>query len=65
MLRRLRAFWTPLRIVDAALVLSVIVVTIIALHPSLLVSNTLITGGDTGSHLALPAYLRTQGNLLI
>ncbi|HEY5010425.1 MAG TPA: hypothetical protein VIH73_04655, partial [Acidimicrobiales bacterium] len=31
-------------------------------HPSLLFSNTLITGGDTGSHLAVPAYLKSVGN---
>ena len=62
-MRRWRAFWTPLRVVDAILIFSVIYVTIWSLHPSLLVSNTLITGGDTGSHLALPAYLRTTGNL--
>jgi hypothetical protein len=27
------------------------------------VSSTTITGGDTGSHLALPAYLHAQGNI--
>jgi len=32
------------------------------LHPSLIFSNTLITGGDTGSHLAVPAYLKSVGN---
>jgi hypothetical protein len=60
---RFKEFWTPQRVLDAALVVSVIVVTIMALHPNLLVSRTLITGGDTGSHLAAPAYLRTIGNL--
>jgi hypothetical protein len=44
------------------IVLSVIYVTLWSLHPQLLVSSSLITGGDTGSHLALPAYLRTTGN---
>jgi hypothetical protein len=48
---------------DAVVVLSVIVVVVCSLHPSLLVSGTTITGGDTGSHLALPAYLRSQGNI--
>ena len=59
---RLKAFWTSERIFDAVLVLMVIFVTVWELHPNLLVSSTLITGGDTGSHLAAPAYLRTTGN---
>jgi len=59
---RFKAFWTTERIFDAVLVLMVIFVTIWELHPNLLVSSTLITGGDTGSHLAAPAYLRTTGN---
>ncbi len=60
---RSRDFWTPLRLIEAAGVLAVIYVTIWSLHPGLLLSSSTITGGDTGSHLALPAYLRTQGNL--
>jgi hypothetical protein len=63
MLSRLRQFWTPLRLVEAASVLAVIAVTVWELHPNLLFSSSLITGGDTGSHVALPAYLRSQGNL--
>ena len=59
---RFKAFWTTERIFDAVLVLMVIFVTIWELHPNLLVSSTLLTGGDTGSHLAAPAYLRTTGN---
>jgi hypothetical protein len=59
---RFKAFWTTERIFDAVLVLMVIFVTIWELHPNLLVSSTLITGGDTGSHLAAPAYLRSTGN---
>jgi hypothetical protein len=62
-MRRFKAFWTPLRILDAALVFVVVYITIWSLHPSLLVSSSLITGGDTGSHLAMPAYLKTTGNL--
>ena len=62
-MRRLRAFWTPIRVLDALLVLAVIYVTIWELHPNLLFSTSLITGGDTGSHLALPAYLRTTNNV--
>jgi hypothetical protein len=63
MLQRIRSFWTPLRVADALIVLAVIWVTVWSLHPSLLVSSTTITGGDTGSHLALPAYLHAQGNI--
>ena len=62
-MRRLRDFFTPLRVMDAVFVLVVIYVTIWSLHPSLLVSSTLLTGGDTGSHLAMPAYLKTTGNV--
>ena len=50
-------------LLDALVILAVIYVVIWSLHPNLLFSSSLITGGDTGSHLALPAYLRTQGNL--
>lgn len=38
----------------------VLVVTLWALHPSLLLANTLTAGGDTGAHVALPWFLRTQ-----
>jgi hypothetical protein len=62
-MNRLRAFWTPIRILDALLVLAVIYITVWELHPNLLVSSSLITGGDTGSHLALPAYLRSTNNV--
>jgi hypothetical protein len=60
---RFREFWTTLRLLDLVLVLAVIYVVIWSLHPNLLVSSSLITGGDTGAHVALPAYLRTQGDL--
>ncbi len=63
MLQRLRRYWTPLRVMDAVILLLIIYVIIWSLHPTLLVSGTTITGGDTGSHFAMPAYLRTQGNL--
>jgi hypothetical protein len=63
MLERLRRYWTPIRVMDVLVVLSVILVVVCSLHPSLLISGTTITGGDTGSHLALPAYLRSQGNI--
>jgi len=44
-------------------ILAVIFVTLWQLHPNLIFSQSLVTGGDTGSHIALPAYLRSQGNL--
>jgi hypothetical protein len=63
MRERLRRYWTPIRVMDTVIVLSVIFVVVCSLHPSLLISGSTITGGDTGSHLALPAYLRSQGNI--
>ena len=38
----------------------VLLLTIWALHPSLLLANTVTAGGDTGAHVALPWFLRTQ-----
>ena len=61
--RRARGFITPFGLVDAVVVLSVVFVTLWSLHPNLVFSSSLITGGDTGSHLALPAFLRSQGSL--
>jgi hypothetical protein len=63
MLRRLRELATPLRVLDATVVLCVVFVTVWSLHPSLLFSSTLLTGGDTGAHVALPAFLRDHGGL--
>src|SRR5579863_4740918 len=37
---------------------AVIVITLWQLHPSLLLSNTTTTGGDTGAHYAMPLFLR-------
>lgn len=62
-MQRFRSFWTPLRVLDAVLVFVIIFVTVWSLHPTLLFSSSLITGGDTGAHVALPAYLRTTGDL--
>ena len=45
------------------MIFAVIFVTVWQLHPTLLFSQSLVTGGDTGSHIALPAYLRSTGNL--
>ena len=58
-LRRL----TWLTVIDAAALAAVIAVTVCSLHPNLIFSSTLVTGGDTGSHLVLPAFLRSQGDL--
>ena len=55
--------WTPSRrdaLGAAVAVACVLVVTVWALHPGLLLANTLTTGGDTGAHVALPWFLRTQ-----
>ena len=63
MMRRIARYWTPIRVMDLSILLGIVFVVVWELHPNLIFSSTLITGGDTGSHLALPAYLRTQGNL--
>jgi hypothetical protein len=63
MRQRWRRYWSPLRLVELLAVLSVIYVTIWSLHPALVFSSTTITGGDTGSHFAVPAYLHSQGNI--
>jgi len=63
MLAWFRRHCTALGLVDAAVILVVVYVTVSSLHPSLIFSSSLITGGDTGAHLALPAYLKTTGNL--
>jgi len=46
-------WWVPGAITVIAIA-SVIVVTLSQLHPSLLVTNTTTTGGDTGAHVAMP-----------
>ncbi|MHB1907032.1 MAG: hypothetical protein ACYCRG_09045, partial [Acidimicrobiales bacterium] len=53
-----------LTLLDLVAVVAVAYVALWALHPALLVSSTLLTGGDTGSHLALPAYLAHFANPL-
>ena len=63
MIRRIKKFFTPLRCLELVFLLGTAYVTIWAIHPSLLFSNTLLTGGDTGSHLALPQYLKSTGDL--
>jgi hypothetical protein len=41
-------------------VLGVIVVTLTQVHLNLLLTNTTTTGGDTGAHFMMPAFLRTN-----
>jgi hypothetical protein len=41
-------------------VAGVIVITVWSLHPSQLVSTSTITGGDTGAHVGLAWFLKTQ-----
>lgn len=43
---------------NAIAILGVTLVTLSQLHPSLLLANTTTTGGDTGAHVALAAYLK-------
>jgi len=58
MLARLRDFFHAQRIADITVIVVVLYVVLAALHPSLILSSTTITGGDTGSHVATPLYLR-------
>ncbi len=45
---------------NLVVVASVTLVALSQLHPSLLVANTTTTGGDTGAHVMLPAFLKSQ-----
>jgi hypothetical protein len=54
-----RWWWVP-GAITVITILSVIVVTLSQLHPSLLLSDTTTTGGDTGAHIAMPKYLETM-----
>ncbi len=45
---------------SAVAVIGVIVVALCQLHPSLLLANTTTAGGDTGAHVALPAFLESH-----
>jgi hypothetical protein len=44
----------------AVAVLGVIVVTLTQVHLNLLLTNTTTTGGDTGAHFMMPAFLRSE-----
>jgi hypothetical protein len=45
---------------NIAAVLGVTVVALSQLHPSLLLANTTAAGGDTGAHVAMPAFMKSQ-----
>ena len=64
----MRAHWrerlTSALLVDVVALAVMVYVIVWSLHPSLLFSSSLLTGGDTGAHLVLPAFLRSQGDLL-
>jgi hypothetical protein len=45
---------------NAVAVLGVMAVTLSQLHPDLLVLGTTTSGGDTGAHVALPAFLESH-----
>ncbi len=51
--------WLP-RVASAAVIVGVIVVVLWQLHLNLLLTNTTTTGGDTGSHFIMPAFLRNH-----
>jgi hypothetical protein len=61
---RARERVSKIGLIEGVILLLIIGITLWAMHPSLILSSTAITGGDTGSHWALPAYLRSQGDLL-
>jgi len=55
-----RRWWGGEGLLDALLIASILYVVVWALHPNLVFSSTLLTGGDTGAHVALADFLRTQ-----
>jgi hypothetical protein len=56
---RTRWWWVP-GAITVVTIASVIVVTLSQLHPSMLLTDTTTTGGDTGAHIAMPKYLETM-----
>jgi hypothetical protein len=45
---------------NAIAIVGVMVVVVTQMHPNLLFLGTTATGGDTGAHVALPAYLKSH-----
>ncbi|MHB8289414.1 MAG: hypothetical protein ACYDEY_09295 [Acidimicrobiales bacterium] len=60
--RVLTAFRQPSRagVVSIITVGAATAIVLWQLHPSLLLANTTATGGDTGAHVALPAYMKAH-----
>ena len=56
--RRGSWWWVP-GAITVITIASVIIVTLSQLHPSMLLTNTTTTGGDTGAHIAMPKFLET------
>ena len=54
--------FSPLGILDVVVIAAVLVAILWQLHPNLIFSSTLLTGGDTGSHLVWAQYLHAQSN---
>ena len=63
-MNRWRARVTSEGLLDVILVAAILYVILWSLHPSLVFSSSLLTGGDTGSHLALADFLRTQHSIV-
>lgn len=51
--------WLP-AVSTVAVIVTVMVVTLWQLHPSLLLSDTTTTGGDTGAHYMMPAFFSSN-----
>ena len=51
-------WWVP-GAITVITIASVIIVTLSQLHPSMLLTNTTTTGGDTGAHIAMPKFLES------
>ncbi len=49
-------------LLESSIVGLVVLVILWQMHPSLLLSGSLLTGGDTGSHLVWAQYLHSQSN---
>jgi hypothetical protein len=54
-----RQFWWVPGATTVLVIVGVIAVTLWQMHFNLLFTETTTTGGDTGAHIALPAYLQT------
>lgn len=54
----LRRYYNAQSLANLTVLGTVLLVTFLAVHPSLVLSTTTITGGDTASHVATPLYMR-------